>query len=188
MIKRVKDILKEFEQELASANAWFRGEIASLRTGRATPALVEDLLVDSYGTKTPLKHIASISAPDARSLVIQPWDKGVLEAIGKAIENSSLNFAPIADGDHIRLTLPQLTEERRKDLLKILNGKTEDVRMKTRRARDDAWKEVQQSEKDKTISEDEKFRAKDELQKKMDGFNAELESLREKKEKEIMEV
>lgn len=184
----VKDILKTFEEELRDAKEWFRAEVASLRTGRATPALVEDLLVDSYGTKTPLQHIASISAPDARSLVIQPWDKGALEAIGKAIENSSLNFAPIADGDRIRLTLPQLTEERRKDLLKILNGKTEEARVKTRRARDEAWKEVQQSEKDKTISEDEKFRVKDELQKKMDWFNTELENLREKKEKEITEV
>src|SRR3989338_2515012 len=184
----MKDILKKFEEELHNANAWFRAEISSLRTGRATPALVEDLEVDYYGAKTPLKHIASISAPDARSLVIQPWDKGALEAIGKAIENSSLNFAPIADGDHIRLTLPQLTEERRKDLLKILNGKTEEARMKTRRTRDDAWKDIQQSEKDKIISEDEKFRVKDELQKKMEGFNIELENLRERKEKEIMEV
>ncbi|OGZ53762.1 MAG: ribosome recycling factor [Candidatus Ryanbacteria bacterium RIFCSPLOWO2_02_FULL_45_11c] len=184
----MKDVLKTFECELTDAKEWFYAEIASLRTGRATPALVEDLLVDSYGAKTPLKHIASISTPDARSLVIQPWDKGALEAIGKAIENSSLNFAPIADGDHIRLTLPQLTEERRKDLLKILNGKAEEVRMKTRRARDETWKEIQQSQKDKVISEDEKFRVKDELQKKMDGFNTELESTREKKEREIMEV
>ena len=184
----MKDVLKTFECELTDAKEWFYAEITSLRTGRATPALVEDLLVDSYGAKTPLKHIASISTPDARSLVIQPWDKGALEAIGKAIENSSLNFAPIADGDHIRLTLPQLTEERRKDLLKILNGKAEEVRMKTRRARDETWKEIQQSQKDKVISEDEKFRVKDELQKKMDGFNTELESTREKKEREIMEV
>ena len=184
----MKDVLKTFECELTDAKEWFYAEIASLRTGRATPALVEDLLVDSYGAKTPLKHIASISTPDARSLVIQPWDKGALEAIGKAIENSSLNFARFADGDHIRLTLPQLTEERRKDLLKILNGKAEEVRMKTRRARDETWKEIQQSQKDKVISEDEKFRVKDELQKKMDGFNTELESTREKKEREIMEV
>lgn len=184
----MKDVIKKFEEELASTKEWFRVEISSLRTGRATPALVEDLLVDSYGAKTPLKHIASISAPDARSLIIQPWDKGALEAIGKAIENSSLNFAPIADGDRIRLTLPQLTEERRKDLLKILNGKTEEARVKTRRARDDAWKDIQQLEKDKTISEDEKFRAKDQLQKYMDSFNEELENHREKKEKEIMEI
>lgn len=184
----MKDILKKFEEELAGAKEWFRGEIFSLRTGRATPALVEDLLVDSYGAKTPLKHIASISVPDAKSLVIQPWDKNALEAIGKAIENSSLNLAPIADGDHIRLALPPLTEERRKDLLKILNTKSEEVRVRARRARDEAWKNVQQQEKDKTISEDEKYRAKDELQKRIDAFQKDLDDTCGKKEKEIMEV
>lgn len=184
----MQDILKKFEQELAGAKEWFRAEIVSLRTGRATPALVEDLEVEYYGTKTLLKHIASISAPDARSLVIQPWDKGALEAISKAIENSSLHIAPIADGDHIRLALPPLTEERRKDLLKLLNAKTEEARVRTRRGRDDAWKDIQQAEKERTISEDEKFRAKDELQKKMDVFQDELEEVRAKKEKEIMEV
>ncbi len=184
----MREILKTFEQELARAKDLFRADISSLRTGRASPALLEDLEIERYDAKTPLKHIASISAPDARSLVIQPWDKGALEAIGKAIENSSLHIAPIADGDHIRLTLPQLTEERRKDLLKILGAKTEETRVRARRARDDAWKEIQQSEKNKTISEDEKFRVKDELQKKMDGFNTELEEVRKKKEKEIVEV
>lgn len=184
----MQQILKKMENEFASIREWFRGEIVSLRTGRASPALLEDLEVEYYGAKTPLKHIASISTPDARSLVIQPWDKGALEAIGKAIETSSLNLAPIADGDHIRLSLPQMTQERRKDLLKILGAKAEEARVRSRRARDEAWKDVQQSEKDKTISEDEKFRAKDELQKKMDGFNTELENVRGKKEKEIMEV
>lgn len=184
----MQSIVKKMENEFASIREWFRGEIVSLRTGRATPALVEDIMVECYGVKTPLKHIASISTPDARSLVVQPWDKGALEAIGKAIETSSLNLAPIADGDHIRLSLPQMTQERRKDLLKILGAKVEEARVRARRARDEAWKDVQQSEKDKTISEDEKFRAKDELQKKMDGFNTELENVREKKEKEIMET
>lgn len=182
------DIFKTFEQELTRAKELFRIEISSLRTGRASPALLEDLEVEYYGAKTPLKHIASISTPDARSFIIQPWDKGALEAIGKAIENSQLHLAPIADGDHIRLMLPQLTEERRKDLLKILGTKAEEARVRARRARDNAWKEVQQSEKDKTISEDEKYRTKDELQKGIDGFNKELEDVQGRKEKEIMEV
>jgi len=182
------EFLKKFEQELTRAKELFCTEISSLRAGRASPALLEDLEVEYYGAKTPLKHIASISTPDARSLIVQPWDKGALESIGKAIENSPLHIAPIADGDHIRLTLPQLTEERRRDLQKILGAKAEEARVRARRARDDAWKEVQQAEKDKTISEDEKFRVKDELQKKMDGFNTELENMREKKEREILEV
>lgn len=184
----MKDVLVKFEGELAGVKEWFRGEVASLRTGRASPALVEDLQVEYYGAKTPLKHMASISAPDARSLAIQPWDKGALEAIGKAIESSSLNIAPVADGDHIRLALPQLTEERRNDLIKILNAKAEDARIRGRRSRDDAWKDIQQQEKEKIISEDDKYRLKEELQKQTDAFHAELESFREKKEKDIRET
>ena len=181
-------ILNHFKEELAQGVEWFRGEISSLRTGRASPALVEDLSVEHYGTKTPLKHIASITAPDARTLVIQPWDKTALEAIASAIENSSLNVSPIADGDHIRLALPQLTEERRKDLLKILHIKAEEARVRSRRSRDDAWKNIQQMEKDGTVSEDGKYRAKEELQRHMDEFNGTLDKTKEKKEKEIMEM
>ncbi len=184
----VQEIIKTAEADLAHVIEWFRGEVASLRTGRATPALVEDLEVEHYGVKQPLKHLASISTPDPKSIVIQPWDKAVLESIGKAIENSSLHLAPIAGTDSIRLALPQLTEERRKDLLKILNAKAEEARMRSRKRRDDAWKDLQQAEKEKTISEDEKFRAKDALQKAMDKFNSALEEAREKKEKEIMLV
>jgi ribosome recycling factor len=184
----MQETLKQFDMELSEAREWFRSEISSLRTGRATPALVEDIPVDYYGVKTPLKHIASISTPDAKSVVIQPWDKGALEALGKAIEHSSLGLAPIADGDHIRLSLPPLTEERRKDLLKLLNAKMEEARVRSRRARDETWKKIQYAEKDKTIAEDDKFRIKDELQKKMDQFNADMETAREKKEKEIVEV
>jgi ribosome recycling factor len=184
----MQETLKQFDMELTEAREWFRSETSSLRTGRATPALVENIPVDYYGVKTPLKHIASISTPDAKSVVIQPWDKGALEALGKAIEHSSLGLAPIADGGHIRLSLPPLTEERRKDLLKLLNAKMEEARVRSRRARDEAWKKIQHAEKDKTIAEDDKFRIKDELQKKMDQFNANIETAREKKEKEILEV
>lgn len=182
------DSIKKFEQELFELKEWFRSEIASLRTGRASPALVENLDVEYYGAKTPLKHIASVSIPDAKSLIIQPWDKGVLEAIGKAIEHSSLSLSPIADGDTIRLTLPQLTEERRRDLLKILHAKAEEARVRSRRTRDDVWKQIQVLEKEKEISEDDRYRAKDELQKRIDAFNKELDDIQGKKEKEIIEI
>lgn len=176
------------QADLADSVAWFRGEVASLRTGRATPALVEDIEVEHYGTKQLLKHIASISTPDPRTIIIQPWDKTMLEAIGRAIESSSLHVAPVALTDSVRVALPQLTEERRKDLLKLLNTKAEEARVRSRKRRDEAWKDVQQAEKDRAISEDEKFRAKDALQKCMDEFNASLEGARAKKEEEIMAV
>ncbi|TSC72046.1 MAG: ribosome recycling factor [Parcubacteria group bacterium Gr01-1014_70] len=184
----MREHLKKFSDELTEIKEWFGHEVSSLRTGRATPALVEDIYVEYYGTKMPLKQVASISAPDARSLLIQPWDTSALEAISKAIENSSLHVVPIADGDHIRLSLPQLTEERRKDILKVLNTKAEEARVRARRVRDDVWKVIQQQEKDKAVSEDEKYRAKDELQKQIDVFHNDLETLREKKEKEIVEI
>lgn len=179
---------KKLREDLDKFIDWFKNEVASLRTGRATPALVEDLIVEYYGAKTPLKHIASISTPDARTIVIQPWDKGALEPIGKAIESSPLHLAPIAEKDLVRLSLPPLTEDRRKDLVKILNAKTEEARVKSRQRRDEVWKKVQEAEKDHKISEDEKFRAKDELQKFMDEFNETLEAARSKKEKEVLEV
>jgi len=181
----MQDVLTDLKSKLERTIEWFRGEISSLRTGRATPALVEDLEVEYYGSKSPLKHIASISTPDSRTIVIQPWDKNALQAIGKAIEHSSLNMNPIADKEIIRLALPALTEERRKDLIKILNTKWEEARVRSRRERDEAWREVQDREKEKKISEDEKFRAKDELQKRVDEFNATLEDVRSKKEQEI---
>lgn len=184
----MQEIIKRIQTDFADIVAWFRGEVASLRTGRATPALVEDIEVEQYGTKQPLKHIASLSTPDPRTILIQPWDRTMLEAIGKAIESSSLHVAPVALTDSIRVVLPQLTEERRRDLLKLLNAKAEEARMRSRKRRDEAWKEVQQAEKDKILSEDEKFRAKDALQKCMDDFNASLEEARGKKEQEVMAV
>ena len=184
----MQELLKKVEQEFSQLKEWFRAETSSLRTGRASPALVENLEVEYYGARTPLQHIASLSAPDAKTLVIQPWDKGALEAVGKAIERSSLNIAPIADGETIRLVLPPLTEERRRDILKVLHTKAEEARVRSRRVRDEAWKDIQTLEKEKKISEDGRYRAKEELQKRIDAFNKELEDLQKKKEKEILET
>jgi ribosome recycling factor len=184
----MQEIIKKFNEELDDIVEWFRGEIASLRTGRATPALVEDLEVEQYEVKTPLKHVASISTPDARTIYIQPWNKSVIEGIVRAIKNSSLQLAPIVDTDAVRVTLPQLTEERRRDLVKILNTKMEDARVRSRSRRDEAWKKIQNMEKAKEIAEDEKFRAKDEIQKHMDAFNRVMDDVRTKKEKDILTV
>lgn len=160
----------------------FRGDITSLRTGRATPALIEDLEVDCYGSTQPLKAVASIASPGPRELVIQPWDKTVLPAIEKAIQASTLGINPIADKDTVRLNLPQLTEERRKELVKLLGKYTEEARIRVRQNREDALRET------KELAEDEKFRQKNEIQKMVDDTNKKIEDIAAAKEKEIMTV
>lgn len=182
------DVIKEAKTEYEKIISWFRGEIASLRTGRATPVLVEDIEVDMYGTKSKLKHVASISTPDSKTIVIQPWDKSALQSIGTAIEHTNLNLRPVVDSDVVRISLPQLTAERRKDLIKILNEKAEEARVSSRHIRDEALKAIEKMEKEKQISEDEKFRSKQDLQKGIDAFNASIQEIRDKKEQEIEEV
>jgi len=166
----------------------FKHEIASLRTGRATPALVEDIEVECYGAKSQLKAVASIASPGPRELVIQPWDKSVLPAIEKAIQASNLGINPIADKDTVRLALPQLTEERRRELVKMLGKHTEEARIRIRRDREDALRNVDRREKAKEISEDERFRQKIEIQKFVDEINKKIEESAAAKEKEIMTV
>lgn len=166
----------------------FEGELQKLRTGRAHPGLVEGLVVDYYHAPTPLKQIASVTVPEPRQLLIAPWDKGALTGIEAAIRESDLGLNPVNDGVGIRVTLPALTEERRRELVKVLNNKAEEARIAVRSVREEIWKAIQDAEKEGVIGEDDKFRAKDELQKVVDGHNANLESLREKKEQEIMTV
>ena len=159
-----------------------------MRTGRATPALVEDLEVDYYGAKTPLKAMAAISSPEPKQLVIQPWDKNAVQPIEKAIQSSSLGLNPVTDRDVIRLSIPSLTEERRKELTKLLGKHLEEARIQVRREREDALKEIERREKAKEISEDEKFRQKSEVQKQVDEINKKIEGMGSAKEKEIMTV
>ena len=158
----------------------YKADISSIRSGRATPALVEDLTVDAYGQKMKLKELASISIPEPRTIAIQPWDKGVLEAISKAIQESNLGMNPIADGDIIRLNLPMLTEERRKEFIKLLKQKTEHARIQIRRVREEIHKTFSD------MSKDEEFRAKENLQKTVDEYNKKIEELEKKKEGELM--
>ena len=161
-----------------------RNELASLRTGRATPALVEDLEVEYYGGKQPLKTLAAISVPEPRQILIAPWDKAAMEPIQKAIQVSNLGMNPIADNTGIRLTLPQLTEERRRDLLKILGQKLEEGRIAARKVREESMKEIEKTEG----SKDEQFRAKDQVQKMINEINQKIEEIGAQKEKEIITV
>lgn len=163
-----------------------RSDVSSLRTGRATPALVEDLGVEAYGSRQPLKTLAAISVPDPRQLLIQPWDKGLLPAIEKAIQTSPLGINPIADKDTIRLALPALTEERKRDLVKLVKEKIEFSRIQVRRVRDEAMKAIEAREKAKEISEDEEFRKKQEVEKVVGECNRKIEELGGAKEREIM--
>lgn len=185
MIKEKIDARKE---SFESAITHFHEECTKIRTGRANPGIVENLSVDYYGTKTALKAIANISIPEPRQIMIQPWDKGALSAIETAIRESDLGLNPGNDGLGIRLVLPQLNEETRKDLVKVLNIRAEEARIGIRNIREDLWKEIVDLEKEGTISEDDKFNGKDLLQKTVDEYNKQIEDMRKKKEGEILTV
>ena len=178
----------DFKQKLDKIVEYLRGEISSLRTGRATPALVEDLEMDYYGAKTPLKAIAAISSPEPRTLEIKPWDKNAIQPIEKAIQGSSLGLNPVTDRDTIRLSIPSLTEERRKELTKLLGKYLEDARIKIRQERESVLREIDRKEKAGELSEDERFRQKNEAQKIVDETNKKIEDAGASKEKEIMTV
>ncbi|OGI22516.1 MAG: ribosome recycling factor [Candidatus Moranbacteria bacterium RIFCSPHIGHO2_01_FULL_55_24] len=184
----IPELIKKNIPLFESALDHFSEEAAKIRTGRANPGLVENLQVDYYGTKSPLKQVASISIPEARQILIQPWDKGSLVFIEAAIRESDLGLNPGNDGIAIRITLPALTEERRKDLVKTLNARAEDARISIRTTRDEIWKEIQEKERNKEIAEDDKYRGKDDLQKVVDEYNQKLEAVRQKKEDEILTV
>ncbi len=184
----VKELIEEKRESFAAAVEHFANEMAKIRTGRAHPGLVENLMVDYYGTKTPLRQMAAINIPEARQILIQPWDKGGLVLIEAAIRESDLGLNPANDGQSLRLTLPALTEETRKTLVKTLNQRAEDARIAVRNIREELWKDIQDFEKAGDISEDDKFAGKEELQKLVDEYNQKLEALRKKKEEEILTV
>lgn len=174
--------------ELEKSIEHFKDELAQLRTGRASVAMVEGLTVDYYGAKSPLKQVASITVPEPRTIMISPWDKDNLVNIEKAIRESQLNFNPNNDGQVIRINIPVLTEERRKDLVKVLNQKAEDAKISIRKQREDVWDEIQKAEKEGLMGEDDKFVGKDKLQEVVDEFNKKVEEIRAEKEAEILTV
>ncbi|MEK7181748.1 MAG: ribosome recycling factor [Patescibacteria group bacterium] len=184
----VKEVIAGKKDAFEAALTHFGEEAAKLRTGRANPGLIENLMVDYYGTKSPIKQIASISVPEARQILVQPWDKGSLVFIETAIRESDLGLTPGNDGQVIRIVLPMLTEERRKELVKTLGARAEDSRIAVRTIREEIWKEIQKLEQEGQISEDDRFSGKDELQKIVDDYNQKLEAIRKKKEEEILTV
>lgn len=181
------DFTKE-EKDLHTIIDRFEGELKELRTGRAHISMVENIEVEAYGAKTPLMHVAAISSPDARSLVIKPWDKSTMQAIEQALMKANLGANPIAEKDQIRLSIQPPTEERRRDLVKLLGKKEEEARIAVRRFRDDIWKTIQDEEKKGTISEDQKFSQKEKMEKIIESGNKKIAEISAKKEREIMDV
>lgn len=165
---------------------WLGREYLGIRTGKATPAVLDGVMVDSYGSKTPLKHVAAIGIEDARTVRVTPWDKSQLSAIQTAIDVANLGLSVSPDSVGLRVIFPMLTEERRKMLIKLMNEKLEDARISARQEREKVWADIQTAEKNGAISEDEKFKAKEELQKLIDEVNKKLDELAQKKEIEIM--
>lgn len=184
----IDDVLADAKDRMGKAVEALRKELATIRTGRAHPGLIEHLRVDYYGAPTPLNQLATISVPEPRLLVIQPWDRQSLGNIEKAIHKADLGLNPINDGNVIRLVIPQLTEERRKDLAKVVRKKVEEGRVAVRNVRRDRHDELRRLQREKEISEDAQYLAQEELQKLTDGFIQEIERVGEEKEAELLVV
>ena len=183
----IRETLHNTEEKMKKAFESMNREFHEVRTGRASPSLVEGLHIDYYGTPTMLKQLAAISAPDAHLIVIQPWDPTAIVEIEKAIMKSNLGITPSNDGKTIRLAVPQLSKERRQELAKLIHKMSEDGRVSMRTIRRDAKEAIEKLEKDKLISEDNKFRGIDELQKVVDRYIAKIDELLKNKEKEVLE-
>ncbi|TSA45400.1 ribosome recycling factor [bacterium] len=166
----------------------FHKELSKLRTGRASPTMIEDLKVDYYGSKMIIKQIATISVPEPRQLLVQAWDKNALGPMEKTIRDSGLGLNPTNEGDKLRITLPELTEETRKDLSKVAGKLAEEARIKLRNIREDIQKQIKKDEEAGDISEDEKFRKQEKLQQMVEEYNKKIKDLAEAKEKDIMTV
>lgn len=184
----IKESLVDAEKRMRSAIQSLEEDLAGVRTGRASPALIEKIPVDYYGTAVPLVQLASIGVPEARQLLIRPFDAGSVKDIEKAILASDLGLTPLSDGKVIRLNLPPLTEERRIDLTKFVNNRLEDARIAVRNVRRDSIKDLREFEEAKLISEDDLKHGEDETQKLTDKIIEEIEAVGEKKIKEIMEI
>ena len=180
-----KEIIDKIKPELEKVINFLDREVSKLRTSGASVSLVEDIMVDCFGQKLPLKQLAAISLPESRQILIQPWDDSYIEAIQRALENANVGANPIVDQKTIRLSLPPLREEYRRDLLKVLSEKREEARKTLRHWRDEAWKDIQEKARTGELSEDQKYKGKDKLQEIIDEFNEKIEEKIERKKKEI---
>jgi ribosome recycling factor len=183
-IENIDDLELKFEEIVDQ----FKDELKKMKTGRANSELVEGIQVDYFGTRTPLIHMATISVLDAKTIEISPWNKDQLKEIKKAVSNSDLGLNPSEDGQVIRITIPSMTEERRLEMVKQLGKKTEESKIKIRRDREDFWNKIQKQEKDGDISEDEKFKNKEDLQGLVDEYNKKIDEIEGRKREDLMSV
>ncbi len=184
----VKDILRDAEEKMQKTIEFLAKDLSTLRAGRANPAMVEKITIDYYGETTPINQLGNITVPEARLLVIQPWDKSIIPEIEKAIFRSDLGITPSNDGIVIRIAIPQLTEERRKELVKVVKKKGEETKVAIRNIRRESNDMLKMSEKEKMISEDENKKGMDEIQKFTDKYVKNVDQVLQAKEKDIMEV
>ena len=181
-----QELIKQRKGDFDSVLQHVTQEVASIRSGRANSAMVEDIQVEYMGSRLKIKELATILTPEPRMITIQPWDKGVISLIEKAVRDHGSGLSPSSDSNGVRVTIPPLMEERRKEMMKMLGQKMEESRIKSRQIRDDILKKVQAEVKAKTAREDDLRKTKDELQKIMDNFNKKLDELVKKKEQELM--
>lgn len=182
------ELFLDCEDRMSKAGTSLGKEFAKLRTGRATTALIDGIKADYYGTPTPISQMASVTVPDSRTITIQPWDKSGFGAVEKAILKSDLGLTPVNDGKIIRITIPALTEERRKELVKVARKYSEDAKVAVRNVRRDTNDQLKKMEKEKLISEDERKKKEEEVQKLTDKYVGEIDKITSAKEKEILEI
>ena len=184
----VDDVLMDCEVAMEKATEHLQHELRAIRTGRASPSLVEHIQVDYYGTPTPVNQVATVQVVDARLITVKPWEKNMIAVIDKAIRASDLGINPVADSELVRLPIPPLTQDRRKELAKVVNKQTEEARVAVRSARRDAMDMIKDAEKDKQITEDERKNGEKRIQDLTDKFIAMIDDIAKAKEKEIMEL
>jgi ribosome recycling factor len=184
----INDVKSQADARMRKSIASLKDEMTKIRTGRAHTSLLDHISVSYYGNEVPLTQASSVTVTDARTLTVTPWEKGMVQAIEKAIMTSDLGLTPVTVGTVIRINLPSLTEERRRDLIKVVRGEAEGARVAVRNIRRDANNELKKLMKDKTISEDDERRAQDDIQKLTDKFIAEVEKILTAKEAELMEI
>lgn len=184
----MSNLINSHQEDWQKILDFFKKELASIRTGRANPAILDGVKVEAYGAKTPLVQLASINIPEARAITVEPWDKNVIKEVEKAIRQADLGINPVNEGGLIRLIVPQLTEESRRQLVKALNEKLEKARISLRSLRDRIKEEILRAEKNKEITEDDRFEQLKQLDETVGEYNKKIEELGADKEKEIMTV
>ncbi|MFH1142868.1 MAG: ribosome recycling factor [Candidatus Uhrbacteria bacterium] len=182
------EVIEEAKPRFIKAVEFLQSELSTIRTGRATPALVENIMVEAYGAETPVKGLATINVPDAKTLVVDPWDKSVLKNIETAIRKADIGINPVVDSNILRLVMPEMTEENRKEMVKKMKERLEEAKVKIRAVREEARSRIGQMEKDKEISEDEKYKYQEDLDKATKEHSEKIDQIGKAKEEEIMTI